>query len=83
MRPLGTVLIPKLGHYPTVVFDEAVLAKQVHEVADAGAGGADHLGKRLLRDPGNERFDFAGLAKFRHQQQDAGEAFLAGVEELV
>jgi hypothetical protein len=66
-----------------VVFDKAVLAKAIHEEADAGAGGADHLGEGLLGDLGNERFGFAWLAELRHQQQDAGKALLAGVEELV
>ena len=55
-----------------VVFDESVLPKTVHEEADAGACGADHLGERLLGDLWNERFGFAGLAELRHQQQDAG-----------
>ena len=34
----------------SVVADEAQLAKLVHEVADAGSRGADHLGQRLLTD---------------------------------
>jgi hypothetical protein len=34
----------------SVVADEAQLAKLVHEVTDAGACGADHLGQRFLTD---------------------------------
>src|ERR1035441_5619382 len=66
-----------------VVFDKAVRSKLVHEVAYTGARGADHLGERLLADRRDERFGFAWLAKLRHQQQDAGQALLAGVEELI
>ena len=66
-----------------VVLDEAELAKAVHEEADAGAGGADHFGEGFLGDGGDEGFGFAGLAEFGHEEEGAGEAFFAGVEELV
>ena len=66
-----------------VVFDEAELAEAVHEEADAGAGGADHLGQGLLGDLGDQGLRFAGLAELGHQQQDAGQALFAGVEELI
>src|ERR1035438_6342994 len=46
-----------------VVFDEAVLPKLVHEVTDAGARGANHLGERLLADVRNQRLRFTGLAR--------------------
>ena len=67
----------------TVVFDEAELAKTVHEKADARAGGADHFRQGFLGDLRNESFRFSCFAKLRHQQQDACQAFFAGVEELV
>src|ERR1022692_618539 len=54
----------------TVVFNKAELAKAIHEEADAGAGGADHLRQRLLRDLGNQRFRLARLAKLGHQQEN-------------
>lgn len=50
----------------TVVFDKAELAKPIHEEANAGAGGADHLRKGLLRYLGNVLLRFARLAKFGH-----------------
>ncbi len=66
-----------------VVLDEAELAKAVHEEADAGAGGADHFGEGFLGDGGDEGFGLAGFAEFGHEEEGAGEAFFAGVEELV
>ena len=35
---------------PVVVMNEAQLAEPIHEEADAGARGADHLGERFLAD---------------------------------
>ena len=52
-----------------VVFDKAELSKSIHEEADAGAGGTDHLRQGLLRDLGNVLFRFARLAELRHQEQ--------------
>ena len=66
-----------------VVFDKAVLTKTIHKETDAGPGGPDHFRQGFLSDVRNQRLRLAGLAELRHQQQDAGEAFLAGVEELV
>ena len=37
-----------------VVFDEAELAKSIHEETDAGPCGADHLCQGFLRDPRNQ-----------------------------
>src|ERR1035441_6341263 len=62
-----------------VVIDEAKLAKAIHEEADAGAGGADHLRQRLLRD-GRKRSRFSGLAEFGHQQKDSGQPLVVGGE---
>src|ERR1017187_10071717 len=66
-----------------VVYDETELAKSIHEEADAGAGGADHLRQSLLRDLGNVLFRLARLAEFRHQQQDPRQTFFARVEKLI
>ena len=57
------------------VFNKAQLAKLIHEEADAGSRGADHLRQGLLRDSGNILFRLAWLAKLRHQQQDARQTF--------
>jgi len=39
-----------------VVVDEAEFAKAIHEEADAGPGGADHLCQSLLSDTRNQGF---------------------------
>ena len=64
----------------SVVVDESKLAKAVHKEADAGARGADHLGKGFLGDGGDEGLGLAGLAKVGHQQKRACEALFAGIE---
>jgi hypothetical protein len=66
-----------------VVLDEAELSEAIHEEADARAGGADHLGEGLLGDGRDEGLGFAGLAELGHEEEGAGEAFFAGVEELI
>jgi len=63
--------------------NEAELAKAIHKEVDPGSCGADHLRQGLLRDLGNQGFGLAGLAKFRHQKQNPGQTFFAGVEELI
>ncbi len=65
------------------VVDESELAKAVHEEADARAGGTDHLGERLLGDGGDHGDGLAGLAEVGHEEEGSGQAFFAGVEELV
>ena len=50
-----------------VVFDKAELAKAIHEEADAGPGGADHLCQSFLRDRRNQVFRFSRLTKFGQQ----------------
>ena len=68
----------------SVVSHIAKLAEFVHEVADAGARGADHGGEHFLADL---RQDFliglAGLSITGHDQEGAGEPLFAGVEELI
>ena len=66
-----------------VVFDHAELAEAVHEEADAGAGGADHFSESGLGDGRDEGFGFTGDAEFGHEEEDSGEAFFAGIEELI
>ena len=66
-----------------VVVDEAQFAEAVHEEADAGAGGADHFGEGFLGDSGDEGLLDAWLTEVGHEEEDSGEAFFAGVEELI
>ncbi len=66
-----------------VVFNEAELAKAIHKEADARPCGTDHLRERLLRDLGNQGLRLAGLAKFRHQQQNPCQTPFAGIEKLI
>ena len=66
-----------------VIFDKTELAKSIHEEADAGARGADHLRQRLLRDLGDVLFRLARLAIFPHQQQNPRQALFTRVEKLI
>src|SRR5580704_540625 len=50
-----------------VVLNKAEFAKAIHEEADAGPSGADHLCQGFLRDLRNQSFWFTRLAKFRQQ----------------
>jgi len=51
----------------TVVCNKAELAKAIHEEADAGPSGADHLRQGFLRDLRNQSLWFTRLAKLRQQ----------------
>ena len=66
-----------------VVIDEAELTELVHEEADAGPRGADHFRQHLLTDLGKDRFGLAVLAEVGQQEENPGQLFLAGVEELI
>jgi hypothetical protein len=48
-----------------VIFNEAKLAKAIHEEANARAGCADHFRKCFLADPGDNRFGDAFFAELR------------------
>ena len=50
-----------------LVCNKAEFAKAIHEEADAGPSGADHLCQGFLRDLRNECFSFTRLAKLRQQ----------------
>ena len=63
-----------------VVADEAQLAKLVHEMTDAGAGGADHLGQSFLTDIRADRLRAAFLSKIRQEKQQASQSFLTRIE---
>jgi hypothetical protein len=66
-----------------VVFDEAEFAKAIHEEADPGPGGPDHLRQGFLGDLGDQAFRFARHAELRHQEENPGQPLFAGVEKLV
>ena len=66
-----------------VVLDKPEIAKSIHEEAHTRAGGADHLRQGLLLDLWNILLRFAGLAEFRHQQQNPRETLFTGVEKLI
>ena len=66
----------------TVVFNEAELAKAIHEEARARPGGADHFCLSFLRGLGDQRFRLSRLAK-RQQQEDPRQTLFAGVEKLI
>lgn len=50
-----------------VVIDKAELAKAIHEEANPGSSGPNHVGKGLLRDLWNSHQRFARPPEFRHQ----------------
>jgi len=66
-----------------VVGDVAELAEVIHKLADARAGGADHVGELLLSDGRYHAFGFSRFTELSHDKQCAGEAFLAVVKQLV
>ena len=65
------------------VIDKAELLELVHEMADPRPGGADHLGQMVLIDSGEYGFGFSFLAEMSQQQENTGQAFLAGIEKLI
>ena len=67
----------------SVVVDEAKLAKLVHEKADPGSGGADHLRQCFLTDAWTDRLRAAFLPEIREQQQQACKPPLARIKKLV
>jgi hypothetical protein len=67
----------------TVVFDKAELAKAIHEEADAGPSGADHLCQTLFRDLWNQPFKLGRFARLCHQQEYPRQTPFTGVKELI
>ena len=66
-----------------VIFNEAELAKAIHEEAHTRPGGANHFRQSFLRDLRDQRFCFSRLAKLRQQQEDPRQTLFAGVEKLI
>src|SRR5476649_1692444 len=66
-----------------VVTDESKLAEFVHESANAGSGGADHLRQCFLTDIHQNRLRAAFLSEMREQKEKARESSLARIKQLV
>src|ERR1700731_2844779 len=67
----------------SVVFDEAQFAKFVHEKAHARSGRADHLRQCPLAKRPGDRLWRAFLAEICKEEEKAGGAPFAGIEQLV
>src|SRR3954454_8979586 len=67
----------------SIVLNETKFPELVHEKTDPGTRSADHLSQHLLRNIGDHSFGLAFLAKIGQQQENAGQSFFAGIEELI
>ena len=65
------------------IVDKAHRPELVHEMTDPRPRSTDHLCQVFPIDSGMDRFASAFLAKMRQQQENSGQAFLAGVEQMV
>ncbi len=65
------------------VVNKSQFPKFIHEHADARTRRPDHVRKRVLRDLGQDQGLGAPLIILRQQQQRAGQAPLAGIEEMI
>lgn len=63
-----------------IIADEAQPAKLVHEIADPGSGGPDHLSQCFLTDARADRLRAAFLAEVREQQQQPSKPPLTRIE---
>ena len=63
----------------SVVADQSKLAEFVHESADAGSGGADHLRQCFLTEVGTDRLRVAFPAEIREQQKQPRKPPLARI----
>ena len=66
-----------------VVIDKTQLLEVVHEMTDPRPGGAHHLRQVFLIDSGKDTLGATFLAKMSQQQENPGQALLAGVEKLI
>src|SRR5580658_1722064 len=69
--------------HAAVVLDEAQFTEVVQKETDSGAGGADHLGQRLLADLGDHELCLALLTEVGRQEQQASQSLLPGIKKLV
>ena len=67
----------------TVVLNKAELPELVHKGTDPASRRSNHLRQGLLADVQNNGLRLAFFAKVRQQQQNAGQALLAGIKEPV
>src|ERR1700738_1956333 len=67
----------------SVVADQSQFAEFVHEVTDAGSGGADHLRQSFLADTWIDRPRAAFLSEMREQKEKARQSLLARIKQLV
>jgi len=67
----------------SVVIDKALLPELVHKVIDPRPGRADHLGQVVMYHSGNGRSVFAILTPMSQDQENASQAFFAGIKDLV
>src|SRR5215467_9015190 len=65
----------------TGVLDVSQAAEAVHEEADAGTSGPNHLRKGFLRDAGYEAFTSA--FELGQRQESASKPFFTRIEEMV
>jgi len=66
-----------------VVMNKAQFSEPVHEEANPRAGRANHLGQSFLTDLGHNGIGNSLLAEMSQQQQNPGESFFTGIEQLV
>ncbi len=69
--------------YFSVVADDPLFSKLVHEEADAGPRRADHFRQRFLTEGHRDRRSAAFLAEIRQQQQQTREASFGGMTILL
>src|SRR5579883_405302 len=63
-----------------VVFDEALLPEPIHEKADSGACGANHLSQRALIDVDDTGRTPGAVMRIIQAQESTGQPPLAGVQ---
>ena len=66
-----------------VIGDVSQFSEVVHKLANARASGADHVSKFFLSDRRYHALGLSWLAELSHDEQCAGEALLAVIEQLV
>lgn len=66
-----------------IVLDEAHFPELVQKKADAGAGGANHVGQRFLANFWKDRLFLAFFTEVRQQKQHARQPLFTGIEELI
>src|SRR3989442_14115782 len=68
---------------PAVILDDPHLPELIHEKADSGASGADHLRQGFLADFGDNSLWFAFFAEMGQQQKHPRQPLLTRIEKLI